>query len=179
MNLEFQNKQWAHLFPVFLILILLIHAFTTALAGPEVSSPSNHVGHGKQSILMAVDANANSKWCGHHEGQSVQWQLELPVAIAAKGYSLTSANDVPSRDPDHWVLEGSPEGKNWTKLDSRKNQPEWEKRHHTRHFAISSPAAWKYFRFTFQFDDPTHYQLSEIAFDGVSMKGAKIVVSRA
>ncbi|MEO1990502.1 MAG: c-type cytochrome domain-containing protein, partial [Pirellulales bacterium] len=168
-----QCKQRRYFVCIF-VLVAITAAYSVALAGPEVSSPSNHFGHGKQTVLQAVDASANSKWCGHHEGKPVQWQLELPEATAIAGYSLTSGGDVPSRDPDHWVLEGSVNGKNWTQLDQQENQPEWEKRRQSKHFPINNRGGWRYFRFTFQFDDPTHYQLSEIAFDGVSMEGVII-----
>ncbi len=156
--------------------VALAGAVAPAVAGPEVSSPSGHVGHGPQTVLMAADASTNSKWCGLHEGHAVQWQVELPQATAISGYSLTSGNDVPSRDPDHWVLEGSMKGRQWTKLDSRDNQPEWEKRREARHFSMAETTPWRYYRFTFQFDDATHYQLSEIALDGVSLKGAQLAV---
>ena len=168
-----QRKQRRY-FVSIVILVAITSVASAAIAGPTVSSPSNHFGHGKQTVLQAVDTNANSKWCGHHEGKPVQWQLELSEATAIAGYSLTSGGDVPSRDPDHWVLEGSVNGKNWTQLDQQENQPEWEKRRHTKHFPINNRGSWRYVRFTFQFDDSTHYQLSEIAFDGVSMEGVKM-----
>ncbi|MEO0414434.1 MAG: DUF1587 domain-containing protein, partial [Verrucomicrobiota bacterium] len=143
-------------------------------AAPKVSSPSDHPGQKSQTVLHSVDAKADSKWCGHHQGKPVQWQVKLPEPQAISGYSLTSAGDVPSRDPDHWVLEGSLNGKSWQPLDRQNDQPEWEERRMTKQFGIENQEAWRFYRFTFRFDDPSHYQLSEIALEGVSMEGVKL-----
>ena len=47
-------------------------------------------------------------------------------------YQLTSAEDVPGRDPRTWKLEGSADGKAWTLLDEHKDEPVFAKRNETR-----------------------------------------------
>tara|TARA_Y200000002_G_C22332101_1_gene517157 strand:- start:71 stop:643 length:573 start_codon:yes stop_codon:yes gene_type:complete len=41
-------------------------------------------------------------------------------------YSLTSGLDKPKRMPSGWDLEASCDGKNWSKIDSRRNINSWE-----------------------------------------------------
>ena len=53
-------------------------------------------------------------------------------------YRLTSAEDVPARDPRTWKLEGSTDGKTWTLLDEHKDEPVFAKRHETRSYRSPS-----------------------------------------
>ena len=57
-----------------------------------------------------------------------------PVRTARlpREYRLTSAEDVPARDPRTWKLEGSADGQAWTLLDEHKDEPLFAKRHETR-----------------------------------------------
>ena len=145
-----------------------------------MSTPSNHTGAGNHGVLKSVDGDSKTKWCGHHRNQAIQWQLKLPEEKGkiVRAYSITSANDVPSRDPKEWILEGSQNGWKWTKLDHKKEQPLFEERLQTRRFALKNEVPWKFYRFTFlASNDPTHYQFSEIALDGVSMGGVTLATS--
>src|SRR5689334_8474177 len=47
---------------------------------------------------------------------------DLGTAKNVTNYSLTSANDSPTRDPKNWMIEGSNDGVNWMTLDSQSNQ---------------------------------------------------------
>ena len=152
--------------------------FVVALiAGPEVSSPSNHVVSGGHGVEKSVDSSDRTKWCGLHEGRPVQWMLKLSEdgGIVVKSYSIISGNDVPTRDPKDWVLEGSQDGEYWTELDRRTGQPIFEKRLQSRTFQFENDLAWQFYRFTFfKSHDENYFQFSEIALDGVSMKGVKL-----
>ena len=73
-------------------------------------------------------------------GASVVWQAELPKPQTVESYSFTSANDVPERDPQEWVLEGSLDGTQWTVPDRRNTGQPFEARFQTKSFSIGSPS---------------------------------------
>ena len=111
-----------------------------------------------------------TKWCIIHEGRPVVWQIDAGKNDARpRGYRLTSAEDVPARDPRTWKLEGSLDGQTWTTLDEHTDEPVFEKRHQTKAYTIAQPTACRFFRFTFV-PNPgvTHFQVSEIGIDGVT-----------
>jgi hypothetical protein len=54
-----------------------------------------------------------------------------------------------TRMPTDWNLEGSVDGKKWTKIDSRSGQTQWEKDSAVT-FHIQTPAGYSYYRFIFQ-----------------------------
>jgi hypothetical protein len=49
-------------------------------------------------------------------------QYQSTVAAIVTAYTITSANDVPTRDPKDWNLAGSNDGVNWTVIDSRSGE---------------------------------------------------------
>ena len=99
-------------------------------------------------------------------GKAVIWQIELIKEKAVASYALTSADDVPSRDPQVWVLEGSADGKAWTELDRRSPGKPFERRHQTKTFDIAKPAAFRLYRFTFT-PQEAYFQVAEIALSGL------------
>ena len=105
------------------ILALALMVAGPVFAGPEVSSPSNHVVSGGQGVEKSVDSSERTKWCGLHEGRPVQWMLKLSEdgGMAVKSYSIISGNDEPTRDPKDWILEGSQDGEYWTELDRQRS----------------------------------------------------------
>jgi alpha-L-fucosidase 2 len=147
--------------------------FGDAAEGPALQCASGHrAWSGNQEIETSVDGNAATKWCVIHEGKPVIWQIDLRGSTARPtSYRLTSADDVPGRDPRTWTLEGSEDGKTWTMLDEHKDEPEFAQRHQTKSYAIAHPAKARFFRFTFQ-PNPgvTHFQVAEIEIDGVTPK---------
>ena len=49
------------------ILAVALMVAGRVFAGPEVSSPSNHVVNGGHGVEKSVDSNDRTKWCGLHE----------------------------------------------------------------------------------------------------------------
>ena len=138
---------------------------------PELSTPSKHSVAGGEGVKKSVDSNQNTKWCSAHNDRPVQWMVKLPKQgkKAVTGYSFTSANDEPARDPKEWILEGSNDGESWTKLDHKKDQPVFEKRFQIKHYGFDNETAYQYYRFTFiKNNGNILFQISEIALDGVS-----------
>ena len=164
-------------------LIILIISFFSAVAiqaaAPVVSTPSGHYRQGNQTVLASVDSQINTKWCDHHNGRPVQWMAKLPKPQVVKGYSFVSGNDVPTRDPKEWVLEGSQDGKKWTQLDRKNKEPIFEKRRQSRSYEFKNDTAFSYYKFTFKTHDATHFQFSEIGLKGVSFAGVKLDVPPA
>ena len=98
-----------------------------------------------------------------------------PEAQTATGYKLTSADDIPTRDPQEWTLEGSRDGTRWQTLDRQNLGKPFEQRHQTKAFAIAQPGAYRFYRLSFAAKNPSHFQVAEIALDGVALSGESSV----
>jgi hypothetical protein len=72
----------------------------------------------------AFDGLPNTKWYSDSRMPSgwLQYQFGGGAAWPISEYTLTSANDVPDRDPRDWQLEASNDGDNWIVLDRRANE---------------------------------------------------------
>ncbi len=143
---------------------------------PRLSCSSGHKPYqrGQQTIAESVDGNVDTKWCIIHKGRPLVWQVELPAeaAVTVREYALTAAEDVPDRDPTEWKLEGSNDGKAWTILDHRRDEPRFE-RHQRKTFSCANTTAFRFYRLTLlKNHGNTHYQLSEIELAGVEFGSA-------
>jgi len=137
------------------------------LAPPGVRCTSGHKGYYEQErVHSSCDGNPATKWCVEHRNKPVTWELRLPdgKTDVITSYSITSANDVPARDPKTWVLEGSTDGKEWTVLDRRENEKPFPKRRQTRAYKFANGRAYGCFRIRFlASSDRARLQVSEIA----------------
>jgi len=138
--------------------------------GSGVSNPSGHSTTAGESLAQSIDGNRSTKWCIEHKGRAVAWQMDYEDAPARplQGYAFTSANDVPSRDPRKWKLEGSGNGKEWTLLDEREIGP-FPKRHMTKRFTFKNDQRFSSYRFTFEPLDRSHFQVAEIGLQGLDL----------
>jgi alpha-L-fucosidase 2 len=143
-------------------------AFGGSTPEPKVSSPSGHEDGDGKTIANCVDGDPRTKWCVDKAGKAVVWQVELAREAAVSSYSLTSADDVPTRDPQVWVLEGSTDGKAWTELDRRSPGKPFESRHQAKKFDIAKPAACRLYRFTFT-PQEAYFQVAEISLSGIDL----------
>lgn len=135
----------------------------TAPGGPGSSSSS-------EGVDKTYDGDANTKWCIEGPGTEVRWQVELPAPATVASYRLTSANDVPQRDPQEWTFSGSTDGTAWTTLDRRTLDAPFEKRFQTREFTCADTAAYRFYRFDFvPKAGVSHFQVSEIGLAGVDL----------
>lgn len=134
----------------------------------QVTSPSGHERGDGNVVANSVDGESKTKWCIDTPGPSVVWQAELPQPVSVASYEITSANDVPERDPQEWTLAGSGDGKIWTELDRRALGKPFESRHQTKQFTVEKPAAYRFYRFSFVPQGARHFQLAEIALAGVA-----------
>lgn len=142
----------------------------TGRTQPKLSSRS-HPGSGRQnngeSIENTVDGQVDSKWCFFHEGKQVEWMIEYGRPTQVQSYALTSANDVPMRDPRNWTLQASHDAQHWQVLDRQREQPVFERRKQTRNFEIENDTAYRFYRMVFTHDEQSaeHFQVAEIALD--------------
>jgi alpha-L-fucosidase 2 len=146
----------------------LIVAFGGKATEPRVSSPSGHEHGDGKTIANCIDGDTRTKWCVDKAGKAVVWQVELVEAKTLSSYSLTSADDVPTRDPQVWVLEGSTDGKTWTALDRRSPGKPFERRFQTKTFDVAKPEACRFYRFTFT-PQQAYFQVAEIALAGIDL----------
>ncbi len=142
--------------------------------GSGPSCTSSHEPSGNETIENASDANPSTKWCVEHKGREVVWEIDLGKPQTLTGYAFTSANDVPSRDPRTWKLEGSADGKTWKNVDEKKDLPPIAARGGTSNFTIAKDRAqaWRHYRFVFAPLDRTHFQVGEITLNGVTLPTA-------
>ncbi|MEU9173844.1 glycoside hydrolase N-terminal domain-containing protein [Streptomyces sp. NPDC048420] len=146
-------------------------AKVTAPGGPYRTSAS-------EGVEKSYDGNASTKWCIDGPGSRVQWQVELPEPVAVASYRLTSANDVPQRDPQEWTLSGSVDGADWTTLDSRTLAAPFESRFQTKEFTCATSGSYRFYRFDFvPKAGVSHFQVGEIGLTGVDLGGAALYLS--
>ena len=147
--------------------------FGNAPGGASLRCVSGHQAYSpNQEIASSTDGDVKTKWCLIHQDRPVRWEFEAGTNVCPTAYSLTSAEDVPNRDPRTWKLEGTSDaGRTWTLLDEHKNEPSFAKRNETKTFQIAHPAACRVFRFTFM-PNPgvSHFQVAEISLAGVTTK---------
>lgn len=74
---------------------------------------------GVRQRRQAFDGDSGTKWfAGENAGVgAIQYDLGAGRATVIKHYSITSANDVPERDPKDWQFECSNDAKTWVTLD--------------------------------------------------------------
>ncbi|EXU66622.1 hypothetical protein Z951_19050 [Streptomyces sp. PRh5] len=87
--------------------------------------------------------DSRHKWLGHGDRAWLEFTLRRPVAVGH--YVLTSADDVPGRDPKDWTLKGSNDGEHWADLDSRVEES-FAHRHQPRGFTFAATTAYRHYR---------------------------------
>ncbi|EOE6855359.1 glycoside hydrolase N-terminal domain-containing protein [Cronobacter sakazakii] len=87
-----------------------------------------------EGIDKSVDGLSETKWCVSQPQPSIIWQAKLPDPTCITYYSLTSANDVPERDPTQWTFSASQDGNTWTELDSQDLNAPFEQRQMKKNF---------------------------------------------
>jgi fibronectin type 3 domain-containing protein/regulation of enolase protein 1 (concanavalin A-like superfamily) len=117
-----------------------------APAGGTATADSQNNGNG-EGAAQAFDGNVNTKWYTTDSGSSawLQYQYAGGATKVVTGYQITSANDVPQRDPDNWQFLGSNDGTTWTTLDTQSGQT-FASRFQTNNYPISNTQAYQYYR---------------------------------
>jgi hypothetical protein len=119
--------------------------------------------NGTEGAAKAFDGNAGTKWLSSTQCW-LQYDFGTGVSQTVKRYDITSANDVPTRDPRDWQLQGSNDGSSWTAVDTRTAQASFPNRYQTMSFSVASPGAYRYYRFNVTANNgATSTQISELA----------------
>ncbi|WP_256096633.1 discoidin domain-containing protein [Pseudoalteromonas luteoviolacea] len=111
-------------------------------ANPNAISASGENGT-FEGRTKAFDNDQYSKWLTFSPSGWISHQFSQPQRVTS--YTITSANDAPSRDPQDWQLQGSSDGINWLTLDTRNNQS-FGARYQTKQFNVSNPQIFKFVR---------------------------------
>jgi len=115
-----------------------------------------------------IDNNVKTKYLTANASAWIQYHANSAYIVT--GYTLTSANDYPERDPLNWTLQGSNDGTNWTTIDTRTNE-DFPDRFQTRSFAFSNSAAYTYYRFNLTNNSGPLLQLAEMELLGTPAAG--------
>ena len=110
--------------------------------GTITASAENTPNEGKD---RAFDSNFSTKWLTFATTGWLQYDFAGTTAYAINKYSITSANDVPARDPKNWTLKGSNDGTNFTTLDTRTNVT-WSSRFQKQTFTCSNTTPYQMYR---------------------------------
>ncbi|MET4053383.1 putative alpha-1,2-mannosidase [Frigoribacterium sp. PvP054] len=106
-------------------------------------SASAENGPGEVAVNLS-DGNPASKWLAFEPTARITYLLDSPQTAAT--WSLTSANDAPTRDPRDVTLLGSTDGgATWTTVDQRAGTA-FAGRGTTVDFAVPAPAAYDAYR---------------------------------
>ena len=135
---------------------------SSSLAMSTITSPSGHASGDGKGIVNASDHNLKSKWCVNCGDQNVIWQAEYPESRRIESYSFVCAEDVPDRDPQIWVIEGSMDSSAWTELDRQALTKPFERRLERRSYPIRNPSAYRFYRITFT-PKISSFQVAEIS----------------
>lgn len=148
-----------------------------SVAAPTIICASEHKAfYEHEELPMAGDGDPNTKWCVEHKERAVVWELRLPEAKAIAGYTITSGNDTPGRDPSTWKLEGSSDGREWKLLDRHVGEPPFAKRGEAKTFAIAAGAAAAFRTYRLSFEPNAgvaHFQVGEIGIPGITAAAGK------
>ena len=124
----------------------------SALMTPDLSRPTPKVvGSSKntpktQTPKHAIDDNVRTKYLNYDAKGSGLTIHTLGGVI--NGLSLTSAEDVPGRDPSAYKLEGSEDAKNFV-LISQGNVPHFKRRNQKHEIFFDNNRSFKSYRITF------------------------------
>jgi len=97
--------------------------------------------------VNTFDGNAGSKWFNNNVAPTgwIQYDFGANNAQVVKRYTVSSANDVPARDPKDWSFLGSQDGATWTTLDSKSGQT-FANRYQQNVYPIGNTTAYRYYR---------------------------------
>ena len=100
-----------------------------------------------QEGVYAFDGNAGSKWFNNNVAPTgwIQYDFGANNAQTVKRYTISSANDVPARDPKDWQFLGSQDGTTWTTLDTQSGQT-FANRYQQNVYPIGNTTAYRYYR---------------------------------
>ncbi len=135
--------------------------------GGTPSASGDNAANG-EGVAQAFDGNTATKWLTFATTGWIQYEFGGSSSYAVNQYTITSANDMPTRDPNSWTFEGSNDGSNWTTLDTQSGQS-FASRFQTNTYNISNSTAYRIYRLNITANHgDSSTQLSEMAMYGSS-----------
>jgi hypothetical protein len=120
-----------------------------ALTDPALGgvATASSVGSIAENGSKAFDLNVNTKWFAGDASATgwLAYQFPGTTSHVVHSYSITSANDVPERDPTAWQLQGSNDGGTWVTVDQRTAQV-FAARHQTNPYTCSNLTPYRWYR---------------------------------
>ena len=87
----------------------------------SIKTSHDNLKNKSQTIAHLFDGNIGNKWFADHENKplpvTIEWAYNRNVRTNT--YSVTSADDMPGRDPKAWKLYASGDGKNYRLVDEQ------------------------------------------------------------
>jgi hypothetical protein len=148
----------------------LLPAPMVNLAFGGTSTASINGGSGGEGSDKAFDGNPGSKWFNNNISPTgwIQYDFGTGNAQVVKRYTVSSANDVPARDPKDWSFLGSQDGISWTTLDSRSVQS-FVNRYQVNPYNLANTTAYRFYRLDITANNgDVGLQLSELGLWGDS-----------
>jgi hypothetical protein len=96
-----------------------------------------------EDISKLTDNSTSTKYLTQHSAAWMQFHSNTSNVVVK--YTITSANDVPARDPKNWNLQGSNNGTTWTTLNTQTNQT-FASRFLTKTYTFTNSTAYTYYR---------------------------------
>ncbi|MEV5407313.1 GH92 family glycosyl hydrolase [Thermopolyspora sp. NPDC052614] len=93
----------------------------------------------------AADGDSNTKWLVFTDTRTGWLAYRLTEPTTVVHYAITSANDIPDRDPRDWQVQGSQDGRNWTTLDTRTGET-FDARFQRKEYRFENTTAYAYYR---------------------------------
>jgi len=122
--------------------LVLLGAAVAGIAPKDNRSPPN------ESPRQAIDNNPKTKYLNFgKEGSGLILTIPGPPLLVT-GLELASANDHPDRDPASYLLEGSLDGKSFTRIEARTLSP-FPDRFKAQLLQIENTEAYSVYRLTF------------------------------
>jgi len=116
----------------------------------------------------AFDLDITSKWYAGDTNATgwLAYQFPGTDSHVVTSYSITSANDMPGRDPSAWELQGSNDGSSWVTVDQRTAQV-FAGRRQTNPYTCANATAYRWYRLLVTANSgATSLQLAELVLYG-------------
>jgi len=105
------------------------------------TGPNSDGSPDKERIEKLIDNDINTKYLVGAVESWIEYEIGEPALISS--YTITSANDVPTRDPASWELTGWDEAtQKWVYLHDVYGEPSWEQRFMTKTWTFENTDKW-------------------------------------
>lgn len=114
--------------------------------GGTITAQYSNTSKPSENYPSLIDNTHTTKY--YQSGRKALWvQYRSTIPAIVTRYTITSANDVPERDPKDWNLAGSDDGSTWTTLDTRANET-FPSRFLKKTYSFENTTPYTYYRLT-------------------------------